>query len=114
MLTPRRDGRTLAVQMKDKKMTTQARRTRSERIEVRATPQDRALIDRAVAALDTDLTSFVIDNVTVAAQRVLADRREFVLDDEARTAWDEINARPPRDVVGLRELMDRSSPFIDG
>ena len=93
-------------------MTTHAKRTRSERIEVRATPEDRALIDSAVAALDTDLTSFVIENLTVAAQRVLADRTEFVLDDEARAAWDEINARPARDVAGLQELMSRPSPFV--
>jgi len=92
-------------------MTTQVKRTRSERIEVRTTPEDRALIDRAVTALDTDLTSFVIDNLTVAAQRVLADRTGFVLDEQARAAWDDINARPPRDVDGLRELMSRPSPF---
>ncbi len=95
-------------------MTTEAKRTRSERIEVRATPQDRVLIDRAVAALDTDLTSFVMSNLTVAAHRVLADRTEFVLDDEGRTAWEEINDRAPRDVAGLRELMERPSPFVDG
>jgi uncharacterized protein (DUF1778 family) len=94
-------------------MTAETKRNRSERIEVRATPQDRALIDRAVAALDTDLTSFVMSNLTVAAHRVLADRAEFVLDDEGRTAWEEINDRAPRDVAGLRELMERPSPFAD-
>ena len=112
MLTAIAIGRTLAVQIEDKTMPTQTRRTRSERIEVRATPEARALIDRAVAALDTDLTSFVISNLTVAAQRVLADRTEFALDDEARRAWDQINAQPPRDVDGLRELMARPSPFV--
>lgn len=94
-------------------MTTRTKRTRSERIEVRATPQDRALIDRAVEALNTDLTSFVMSNLTVAANRVLADRTEFVLDVEGRTAWEEVNSRPPRDVAGLRELMERPSPFSD-
>ena len=100
--------------MEAKKMTTHAERTRSERIEVRATPQDRELIDRAVAALDTDLTSFVIESLTVAAQRVLADRALFALDPAACAAWDEINSRPSRDVAGLRELLDRPSPFVDG
>lgn len=100
--------------MEDKKMTTHTKRTRSERIEVRATPEDRALIDRAVAALDTDLTSFVIDSLSVAAQRVLADRTVFILDPTASAAWEEINSRRPRDVAGLRELMDRPSPFVDG
>lgn len=93
-------------------MTTRAKRTRSERIEVRATPEDRVLIDRAVAALNTDLTSFVMDNLTVAAQRVLADRTQFVLNGDDLAAWEEINDRPPRDVAGLRELMERPSPFV--
>ena len=99
--------------MSDETVATRTKRTRSERIEVRATPTDRALIDRAVKALNTDLTSFVMSNLTTAAHRVLADRNEFVLDDEGRDAWDEINSRAPRDVVGLRELMDRPSPFVE-
>lgn len=94
-------------------MTTRTNRTRSERIEVRATPQDRALIDRAVASMNTDLTSFVMSNLTVAANRVLADRTEFMLDDEGRTMWEEVNSRPPRDVDGLRALMERPTLFGD-
>ncbi len=94
-------------------MATQTKRTRSERIEVRTTPEDRALIDRAVSASGTDLTSFVLTNLTVAARRVLADRTEFTLDDDGRAAWDEINERAPRDIEGLRTLMDRPSPFAD-
>jgi len=112
-LTAESSGRTLAVHMSDEKMATGTKRTRSERIEVRATPTDRALIDRAVEALNTDLTSFVMSNLTMAAHRVLADRTEFVLDDEGRDAWEEINSRAPRDVVGLSELMGRPSPFVD-
>lgn len=54
-------------------VATQAKRTRSERIEVRATPEDSALTDRAVAAANTGLTSFAMDNLTIAARRVLAD-----------------------------------------
>ncbi|MCP3992480.1 MAG: DUF1778 domain-containing protein [Actinomycetia bacterium] len=95
-------------------MATGTRRTRSERIEVRTTPEDRALIDRAVAAADTDLTSFVVANLTAAAQRVLADRREFPLDAAARATWEAVNEQPPRDLTGLRSLMDRPSPFVDG
>ncbi len=94
-------------------MATDTKRTRSERIEVRTTPEDRDLIDRAVAAADTDLTSFVVENLTVAARRVLADRSGFTLDPQSRTAWDAINAQPPRDLVGLRSLMRRPSPFAN-
>lgn len=88
-------------------------RLRSERLEVRTTADERALIDRAVAEKGTDLTEFVISTLTVAAQRVLADRADFVLDADAATAWDAINRRPARDLPGLRRLMERPSPFAD-
>ena len=68
-------------------------RMRSERLEVRTTNDERALIDRAVAEQGTDLTEFVIANLTVAARRVLADRTEFVLDAESVEAWDVVNSR---------------------
>lgn len=72
------------------------------------------MIDRAVAVAGTDLTEFVITNLTVAAQRVLADRSEFVLDEEAQAAWEAVNRRRARDLPGLRALMSRPSPFVDG
>ena len=87
-------------------------RRRNQRIEVRATPEDRALIDRAVAVAGTSVTAFVLSSVTTAAREVLADRTEFVLAPEAADAWDAINERPARDLAGLRELMQRPSPFI--
>lgn len=95
-------------------MGTKTERRRSQRLEVRTTPQDRALIDRAVAASGTDLTEFVVTNLTLAAQRVLADRTAFVLDEDAQAAWQAINDRPARDLAGLRKLMARPSPFVDG
>lgn len=89
-------------------------RTRSERLEVRTTPAERSLIDRAVAEQGTDLTEFVVFNLTVAARRILADRTEFVLDSDATEAWESINRRKARDLPGIRTLMERPSPFVDG
>jgi uncharacterized protein (DUF1778 family) len=86
-------------------------RRRSRRLELRTTPHERELIDRAVAASDTDLTEFVVASAVQAAQRVLADRDEFVLDPDALEAWEAINSRPARDLPGLRRLMERPSPF---
>ncbi len=88
-------------------------RLRSERLEVRTTKDERSLIDRAVAEQGTDLTEFVISNLTVAARRVLADRTEFRLDEDAAEAWDAVNHRRGRDLPGLRRLMERPSPFTD-
>ncbi|MEA2023770.1 MAG: DUF1778 domain-containing protein [Actinomycetota bacterium] len=92
-------------------MATGTKRTRSERLEVRTTPEDRALIDRAVSASGTDLTDFVVTNLTVASRRVLADRTEFALDPEARESWEKVNRRQARSLTSLRELMARPSPF---
>jgi uncharacterized protein (DUF1778 family) len=89
-------------------------RTRSERLEVRTTKEERALIDRAVEQQGTDLTEFVISNLTIAARRVLADRTEFVLDAEASQAWEKINRRQARDLPGLRRLMERPTPVAKG
>jgi uncharacterized protein (DUF1778 family) len=93
--------------------TAMTRRTRSERLEVRTTPEDRALIDRAAAASDTDLTDFVVSNLRVAAQRVLADRDVFALGTDERDGWEAINRRPARTLTGLRDLMARPSPFSE-
>lgn len=94
-------------------MTAEAKRRRSERLEVRITPEDRALIDSAVAVSETGLTGFVVASLTVAARRVLADRSEFVLDSRSQAAWDKVNQRRARDLPGVRELMQRPSPFVD-
>lgn len=91
-------------------MTTPAR-TRDRRLEVRTTAADRDLIDRAAAASGADVTSFVIDNLTEAARRILADRDRFELDAAAATEWERINSRPAHELPGLRRLMERPSPF---
>ena len=86
-------------------------RRRSRRLELRTTPDERDLIDRAAAATSSGITEFVVGNAVIAAQRVLADRERFELDPDALAAWEAINDRPARDLPGLRRLMERPSPF---
>ena len=94
-------------------MTTETTRTRSKRLEVRATPEERALIERAAPASGVGLTDFVMTNLTSAARRVLADRTRFVLDEDGLRRWEAINSRPARELSGLRRLMARPSPFVE-
>jgi uncharacterized protein (DUF1778 family) len=94
-------------------MTTAETRRRSRRLELRATPEESDLIDRAAEAARTDRTTFVVTNAVEAARRVLADRTTFGLDADALRAWEAINARPARDLPGLRQLMERPSPFTE-
>jgi uncharacterized protein (DUF1778 family) len=88
-------------------------RRRNRRLELRTTPDERELIDRAAAATSTGLTEFVVGSAVEAARRVLADRTQFELDPAAVQAWEELNARPARDLPGLRRLMERPSPFAE-
>lgn len=86
-------------------------RRRSSRLELRTTPDERALIVRAAEAANTSQTEFVIDNAIIAAQRVLADRQVFVLTPQQHAAWEDLNSRSARELPALRKLMARPSPF---
>ncbi|MEB3353657.1 MAG: DUF1778 domain-containing protein [Cyanobacteriota bacterium] len=87
------------------------RPAKTSRIELRATEDDRDLLDRAAAALGTDRSSFLLAQGRLAAQRVLADRERFVLDANAQQEWERINSRPARSLPGLTRLLERPSPF---
>jgi len=84
---------------------------KTRRIELRATETDRDLLDRAAAALGTDRSSFLLTQGRLAAQRVLADRKQFVLDADGQQEWERINSRPARSLPGLARLIQRPSPF---
>lgn len=86
--------------------------TRSARLEVRVTPTERALIDRAVSELGIDRSTFIVDSVITQAQHVMADRQHVVLPSASQTWWDDLMARPVTAMPGLRELFDRPTPFI--
>ncbi len=92
-------------------MPTAETRRRSSRLELRTTPDERDLIDRAASMTAMDLTEFVVGSAVEAARRVLADRDRFELDENALNAWDTINARRAGDLPGLSRLMERPSPF---
>lgn len=86
-------------------------RRRSKRLELRTTAEERALIDHAAQVKGGDLTEFVISSAVTEARRVLADRTTFVLDEQRLKAWESVNAKPAKELAGLRELMERPSPF---
>jgi polyketide cyclase/dehydrase/lipid transport protein len=46
-----------------------------------------------------------------AHEHELIDRDRFALDPEATEAWDDLDARPARELSGLRRLMERPTPF---
>jgi uncharacterized protein (DUF1778 family) len=91
--------------------TPAGRPAKTSRIELRASEDDRELLDRAATALGTDRSAFLLAQGRLAAQRVLADRERFLLNDEAAQEWERINSRPARTLPGLARLLERPSPF---
>ncbi len=84
---------------------------KTSRIELRASEGDRELLDRAAAAIGTDRSSFLLNQGRLAAQRVLANREQFVLDQRGLEEWERINNRPARELPGLIRLLQRPTPF---
>jgi uncharacterized protein (DUF1778 family) len=77
---------------------------KTSRIELRATEDDRDLLDRAAAALGTDRSSFLLAQGRLAAQRVLADREHFLLE-ENRLAGESLLA-PDAALEGVKSVKD--------
>ncbi len=91
-------------------MSTTARK-RDQRIEVRATEEERSLIDQAIRYSGSDVTTFVLTNLLDASRRVLADRVSFTVSAQDAAEWNRVNSLPARELRGLRALFERPSPF---
>ena len=84
---------------------------REERINLRASSRQEQLLRHAAAATDKTMTDFILESAVTEAERILADRRWFLLDDEK---WDEFQRlldAPLRDMPKLRKLLAMKSPF---
>lgn len=92
-------------------MPVQPKAKRDQRIEFRATAQEKALLAEAAVLSGTDLTTFALQNLTDAAKRVLADQTSFTLDPAAHKEWERINNAEPVELEGLKKLLGRPSPF---
>ncbi len=86
---------------------------KDQRFEFRVSTADRELFARAADALGTPVSTFANEQLRIAAQRVLADRTEFVLSPVEAALFHEMLDRPARDLPGLRALLDRPSPFVN-
>lgn len=78
---------------------------KAERLHLRVDAAQKALFEAASEATGDSVSAFVLAAATDAAAAVLADRRAFVLDQEAWLAFDEALRRPASEVGGLRELL---------
>lgn len=79
--------------------------SREARLNLRATAKQDALIRLAAQATSKTVTDFVLDSASNAAEQILADRRWFLLDEAAWSAFEEVLERPAVMKPRLRELV---------
>ncbi|MGW0433763.1 type II toxin-antitoxin system TacA family antitoxin [Micromonospora sp. NPDC003197] len=78
---------------------------KAERLHLRLDEHQKALLEAASQAAGDSVSTFVLKAATEAAADVLADRRIFLLDEDAWRVFDEALQRPAEEVSGLRELL---------
>ncbi len=80
---------------------------KSEQINLRTNPSQRNLFDRAAKLLHKSRTEFMLDAATNAAQEVLLDSNEFVLDEAEYSAFVEMLDRPVAGNTALMKLLNK-------
>jgi len=83
---------------------------KSSRLNLRVAPADDALLRRAAALAGVSVSEFLVESGRERAERVLADRTRFALDDTAWAAFCDSLDRPARGWPELRELLERPRP----
>ncbi len=83
--------------------------TKSERWNLRVTPSQASIVQAALAGSGESLNDFVARAAVSAAEDALADRRAFVLDEDAWVKLDKLLRKPPRRIPELAKLMNESS-----
>ena len=76
-------------------------------INLRATPAQKVLIERAAEAMGTTRTAFVLDATLQRAEAVLADRARFVLSDAQAKRFEQALDAPLPNPEALRRLLAR-------
>lgn len=80
--------------------------TRNKQINIRATDEERSVIDYAASLVNKNRTDFIIESILQEAQNIILDQRMFVLDDARYQSFIEQLEAPVQNVEGRQRLMD--------
>ncbi len=83
---------------------------KTDRLNVRLSSVDNDLFRAAAGTRDESLTDFIVESGRERAQRLLADRNRFILDDERWAAFTAALERPAEVRPELVELFARTRP----
>jgi len=85
--------------------------TRSEKLDLRLTPEAKRTLNAAAAASRRSVSEFVLESALTRAEETLPDRRRFMLSEKQ---WKEFLAAldaPPRPMPRLKRLLNEPSIF---
>lgn len=86
--------------------------TRKEtRLSIRATPQSKALLEKAARKDNKSVSDFVLQNALSAAEAIVADDSAFSLNDKEWKRFLAALDAPPRNITALRELLTKPGVF---
>lgn len=88
-----------------------ARQTRSEKLDLRLTPEAKHKLMAAAAVERRSVSDFVLDSALDRADEALADRKHFGLDAERWQAFIDALDAPVRDMPRMRKLLNERSIF---
>ena len=82
-----------------------------ETINLRASAEQKALIDRAAARLGKTRTEFMLDSAREAAENTLLDQRLFLLDEARYAEFVTCLDAPVEPAAALKNLLSAPSPW---
>ena len=85
--------------------------TKQTRLNVRASAQQKKVIEKAARLLNTTVSSFVLQRAVEDAQAILAEQHQFRLPKEQWQAFCKALDAPPRDLPALRKLLKSKGVF---
>lgn len=88
--------------------------TRSEKLDLRLTPQAKRTLNIAASAAGRSVSEFVLESALARAEETLPDRRYFGLNAERWEAFMAALDAPPRDIPALERMMREPSLFETG
>ena len=91
-----------------------ARTTRSEKLDLRLTPDAKMVLQAAAIASHRSVSEFVLESALARADEALADRRTFGLGAVQWKAFIEALDAPPRPLPRLERLMKEPGFFDAG
>lgn len=81
--------------------------TRTTRLGLRATPEQKALLQRAAEIEHKSLSDFVLESACRAAEKTLLDQPLLIVSEERFQAFQELLDRPEQPNEGLNRLFSR-------